>query len=136
MYPNLLKRKRAALEKAGFTKTDSKFTDGLVNMTNETILNVANEILKILNHREWALIVLHEETFNEYQHRILTRVDAEKDKEELQALEVKNKLLKSCHEINERLKQYYRDLYSDDISLISENDKRLKRYSPEAISKR
>ena len=79
------------------------------------------------------MIVSNEQTFYEYQQRLLEPVDAEKDKDLLQALQIKSKLMEDCNNINERLDGYYRKLFGEDEN-VSRSVVKRKRLTPEQIA--
>lgn len=133
-YPNLIKRKDAVFKEVGLRGARA---EELRMMDDEGAVDIVNDLLRLIDDRTWQLIVMHSEAFIEYQHQILTQVISDKSKEHLQALEVKNKLLKSCDEIDERLTNYYHRFYKNDDNLASKSKAaRAKRFSPEALANR
>ncbi len=90
------------------------------------------EYLRDQNNRVWAMIVSNEQTFYEYQKALLSEVTvftSEKDK--LNAISIKTKLMEDSDAISARLEKYYQLLYGDEIV----NSTTVK-YTPEGLAKK
>ncbi len=99
-------------------------------------LDAVVHFLRVSNNRLWTMIVTNEETFYEYATRTMDPVSADdevRDKDILQAANVKTRLLADMHDIDERLSGYYRRLTGDDDKMA--DAVRVKRISPESIAK-
>ncbi len=94
---------------------------------------MVNEFLRKQNNRIWSMIVSNEQTFFEYQTKLLSPVEGERDKDILQALQIKSKIMDDLNTINDRLDSYYMKLYGEDQELLKviKADKRL---TPEFIA--
>ena len=136
-FPNISVRKTQAADLAGFNlETEENYLDNLYNLTGqyaEHFVHCISEYLISQNNRLWSMIVSNEQTFYEYQQRLLEPVDAEKDKDLLQALQIKSKLMEDCNNINERLDGYYRKLFGEDEN-VSRSVVKRKRLTPEQIA--
>lgn len=107
--------------------------DQPVALDDDQVVGAIHAMLRYQGSYEWSLITMNEETFYENQKRILSPVEDDKDKDEITALEKKEKLLQFCDQIHSRLKDYKRAFYMGDEKL-AEKAERL-RFSPEAIAK-
>ena len=96
-------------------------------------VEMVDEFLKKQNNRVWSMIVSNEQTFFEYQTKLLRPVDGDKDKDILQALQIKSKIMDDLNTINERLETYYMKLYGEDDVLLT-TIKADKRLTPEFIA--
>ena len=136
-FPNISVRKTQAADLAGFNlETEENYLDNLYNLTGqyaEHFVHCISEYLISQNNRLWSMIVSNEQTFYEYQQRLREPVEAEKDKELLQALQIKSKLMEDCNNINERLDGYYRKLFGEDEN-VSRSVVKRKRLTPEQIA--
>ena len=78
------------------------------------------------------MIVSNEEVFYEYQSKLLIKTEEDRDKDLLQALQIKSKIMSDMDVINDRLESYYGKLYQGDSELIAHVQ--LKNISPEEIA--
>tara|TARA_R100000458_G_C8268123_1_gene242980 strand:+ start:1038 stop:1634 length:597 start_codon:yes stop_codon:yes gene_type:complete len=133
-FPDLKIRKEEAAQMSGYDLEDDKeLLKGMFFFTNEKLLSMVDEYLKKQNNRIWSMIVSNEQTFFEYQTKLLSPVDGDRDKDVLQALQIKSKIMDDLNTINERLDSYYMKLYGEDETLLLKikSDKRL---TPEFIA--
>jgi hypothetical protein len=143
-YPELSKRKTFAASIAGYDVDD----DSIVELFdfkvkndegelehNEEILELIIKYLKYQNNWVWSLIISNEQAFYEFNKRVLMPVDGQKDKDILQAIDIKTKIMQSQDEISQRLKKYFKELSGGDDDLEDAIVKR-KRLSPESQAKR
>ena len=79
---------------------------------------MVDEFLRKQNNRIWSMIVSNEQTFFEYQTKLLSPVEGERDKDILQALQIKSKIMDDLNTINDRLDSYYMKLYGEDQELL------------------
>jgi hypothetical protein len=120
-FPDMLRRKEQAAILSGFDLEDNRTKDiieGVMSLKNKGVLSMIDEYLRFVNSRTWSMIVSNEETFYEYQSKLLRSVEAERDKDLLQALQIKGKIMEDLDNINERLEKYYLKLYAGDEDLV------------------
>lgn len=120
-FPDMSRRKEQAAILAGFDLEDNSTKDivsDMMSLKNKGVLLMIDEYLRFVNSRTWSMIVSNEETFYEYQSKLLRSVEAERDKDLLQALQIKGKIMEDLDNINERLEKYYLKLYAGDEDLV------------------
>lgn len=141
-YPDLVKRKQFAADMAGYnldkddvtTLFEFKIKNDLDEyVPNEEMLKVIMKYLKYQNNWVWSMIVSNEQAFYEYNMRVMMPVDGARDKDILQAINIKTQIMTSQDEIYQRLQKYYRDLSGGDTQLEEVITKR-KRLRPEEIA--
>ena len=79
------------------------------------------------------MIIANEQAFYEYNMRVMMPVDGTRDKDILQAVEIKTRIMTSQDEIYQRLQRYYRDISGGD-TVLEESVKIRKRIRPEDIA--
>ena len=133
-FPELKIRKEQAAVLSGFSliKDNEKLHD-VFFFLSEQLINMVDEFLRKQNNRIWSMIVSNEQTFFEYQTKLLSPVEGDRDKDILQALQIKSKIMDDLNTINDRLDSYYMKLYGEDQELLKviKADKRL---TPEFIA--
>lgn len=143
-YPDLAKRKEFCAAMAGYDieKEDmGPLFDFRVKTgedtfeTNEEMLSMIVSYLKYQNNYLWAMVVNNEQAFYEFSKRVMVPVEGGKDKDMLQAVDIKNKLMEAQDNIVQRLEKYMRELTGGDDNLAGELGKR-KGVSPESIAVR
>jgi hypothetical protein len=140
-YPELGKRKEFAADLAGYDLMkddvtqlfDFKLKDGDEEEPYEELLELTIKYLKYQNNMVWFMIVSNEQAFFEYNRRVMMPVDGARDKDILQAVEIKTKIMSSMDDIYLRLQKYFRDLSGGDEKLEEILTKR-KRLRPEEIA--
>lgn len=141
-YPDLFKRKEFAADLAGYDlmKDDvtTLFDFKIKNeedeyVPDEDMLKLIIKYLKYQNNWVWSMIVSNEQAFYEYNLRVMSPVDGARDKDILQAINIKTQIMTSQDEIYQRLQKYYRDLSGGDSQLEEVITKR-KRLRPEDIA--
>lgn len=133
-FPDLKIRKEQAAILSGYSLTkDDKFLHDLFFFISEKLVQMVDEFLRKQNNRIWSMIVSNEQTFFEYQTKLLSPVEGDRDKDILQALQIKSKIMDDLNTINDRLDSYYMKLYGEDQELLKviKADKRL---TPEFIA--
>ena len=139
-YPELDKRKQFAASLAGYDM-DTDDVTGLFDfklkvegeeVTYEALLDVIIKYLKYQNNYMWSMIVSNEQAFYEFNKRVMIPVDGQRDKDILQAVDIKNKLMDAQDVIVQRLQKYLRELTGEDDKLEQSITKR-KRLRPENI---
>jgi hypothetical protein len=142
-YPELDKRKQFAASLAGYD-LDTEDVTGLFDfkikvedeeVPHEDLLNLIVKYLKYQNNYVWTMIVGNEQAFYEFNKRVMIPVDGNRDKDILQAVDIKNKLMDAQDNIVQRLQKYFRELTGEDEQLEQAITKR-KRLRPENIDVR
>lgn len=130
-YPDVNKRKDFAAAIAGYdadkdiskienlkTLTENVTTeDGQKVVPYEELLESISTYMTYQNSRLWTMIVTNEQSFYEYQRRIMAEVGGEADKDALSAITIKTKLLEAMDDIHKRLDRYYSELTGGDQDL-------------------
>ncbi len=133
-FPELKIRKEQAAILSGFSliKDNEKLHDVFFFLSDQ-LVDMVDEFLRKQNNRIWSMIVSNEQTFFEYQTKLLSPVEGDRDKDILQALQIKSKIMDDLNTINDRLDSYYMKLYGEDQELLKviKADKRL---TPEFIA--
>ncbi len=136
-YPDLSKRKEFAATLAGFDlmKDDvvSLFEFRLNDEPYEPLLDMITTYLKYQNNWVWSMIVSNEQAFYEYNRRVMMPVEGNRDKDILQAINIKTQIMVSQDDIYQRLQKYYRELSGGDDKL-QESITTRKRLRPEQIA--
>jgi hypothetical protein len=117
-YPELTQRKKECSNLSGLAKHEN-IEEAMIDMVSELFIISIDEFLKHQNNRIWSMIVSNEEVFYEYQSKLLVRTEEERDKDLLQALQIKSKIMNDMDEINKRLEAYYDKLYQGDQELAA-----------------
>ena len=139
-YPELDKRKQFAASMAGYdidTEDVTSLFDFKIKQDDEEVaydelLNLIIKYLKYQNNYVWSMIVSNEQAFYEFNKRVMIPVDGARDKDILQAVDIKNKLMDAQDVIVQRLQKYLRELTGEDEKLEQTITKR-KRLRPENI---
>lgn len=129
MFQAIDQRKKECATFAGFDlKKDEEILNHMFYFTNPRgeededledysfFSDMVIEFLRDQNHRIWAMIVSNEQTFYEYQKALLSEITAfTTDKDKLNAISIKTKLMEDSDAISVRLEKYYQVLYGDEI---------------------
>lgn len=141
LYPDLSKRKDVCADLAGYSPSE---TEPLKTLTIESedgmkpyepLLEMISQYLSYQNSRLWAMIVTNEQSFYEYQRRIMAEIGGDADKDALSAVTLKTKLLEAMDAIHQRLDRYYYELTGGD-KILEEMVAKRRRASPESIAVR
>ena len=133
-FPDLKIRKEQAAILSGYDLVkDNEKLHEMFFFQSSKIIDMVDEFLRKQNNRIWSMIVSNEQTFFEYQKKLLSPVEGDRDKDILQALQIKSKIMDDLNTINDRLDSYYMKLYGEDQELLKiiKADKRL---TPEFIA--
>lgn len=130
-YPELEQRKRECSLLSGLAKMQS-LEEAIMGMSSDLFIISIDGFLKHQNNRVWSMIVSNEEVFYEYQSKLLIKTEEERDKDLLQALQIKSKIMNDMDEINRRLEVYYDKLYQGDHELAAKII--IKNITPEDIA--
>tara|TARA_R100001463_G_scaffold28672_3_gene65641 strand:- start:9439 stop:10071 length:633 start_codon:yes stop_codon:yes gene_type:complete len=119
LYQELQERKVECALLSGYSeKKDKTILEELYNLTDKRACELISSFLKYQNHKSWALLVSNEEVLWQYQQELLNPItDFRQDKEKLQALEIKSKLMNECDSIIKRIEGYEEKIYGDDKKL-------------------
>lgn len=144
--PNIKKRKEASAIHAGFDiEADDIVLQTIYTMEMPGIVDLATAYLfKFCKPRVWTKIVVNEQLFQEYAKRLLQPVNMggdgkgdllikEKEKDELQAYQIKAKLREELDSISVSLDGYYKEMFGGDD--ILEKAQR-KMFTPEEMAMR
>jgi hypothetical protein len=124
--PDVSLRKEECAEMAGIKDVESIF-----DLSHEKILGYINTYLRFQSSKVWAVLAANEEVLWQYQQELLTPiVNFKNDKDKLQALEIKTKLMNECDAIIKRIEAYEDKLFGDNKQ---EKDKIIN-YTPESIA--
>ena len=143
-YPELGKRKNFAASIAGYDLDKDDVTElfdfKIKNEEDEYVpceamLELIMKYLKYQNNWIWSMIISNEQAFYEFNQRVMMPVDGSRDKDILQAVNIKTQIMQSQDDIAQRLKKYFRELSGGDEQLEDSIIKR-KRLSPESQAKR
>lgn len=143
-YPELGKRKNFAASIAGYDLEKDDVTElfdfKIKNEEDEYVpceamLELIMKYLKYQNNWIWSMIISNEQAFYEFNQRVMMPVDGSRDKDILQAVNIKTQIMQSQDDIAQRLKKYFRELSGGDEQLEDAIIKR-KRLSPESQAKR
>jgi hypothetical protein len=133
-FPDLKIRKEQAAILSGYDLVkDNEKLHEMFFFQSSKIIDMVDEFLRKQNNRIWSMIVSNEQTFFEYQKKLLSPVEGDRDKDILQALQIKSKIMDDLNTINDRLDSYYMKLYGEDQELLK-TIKADKRLTPEFIA--
>lgn len=125
--PEIKTRKEEAASIAGLpTKSDDIF-----DLTHPNMLGYVNAYLRYQSSKIWAVLAANEEVLWQYQQELLTPiVNYKNDKDKLQALEIKSKLMGECDAIIKRIDAYEEKLFGDNL----ERKDDVLNFTPESIA--
>ena len=111
-------RKRECAIAAGYdpvaNATEDLETKALYEFVDQDFVLMVVEFIQRINNRIWSMIVSNEQVFYEAHQTLLQQVENTKgDKDKIQAVELKSKLVDLCDKTNDRLETYYRKFYGD-----------------------
>ena len=130
-FPELTQRKKECALLSGLAKAP-ELERAMLDMSSVFFLQAIDDFLKFQNNRIWSMIVSNEEVFYEYQSKLLIKTEEDRDKDLLQALQIKSKIMTDMDEINKRLEGYYDKMYQGDTDLIAKVI--IKNITPEEIA--
>jgi hypothetical protein len=124
---NIQERKEEAAEMAGI-KGDASY---IFDLRDNNILTYINSYLRHQSSKVWSVLAANEEVLWQYQQELLTPIkDFKNDKDKLQALEIKTKLMQECDSIIKRIDAYEDKLFGD----TKEKKSEILNLTPEAIA--
>lgn len=134
-FNNSADRKRAVLKYLDIP-ADSSLAADLTDLSPR-VREALMVLLRLINSRQWTIIVANEEMFYEGIESILKRVslDEDEDKDIQTAIKMKTTILEQLDKINSRLTGLYAQFFTGDDELI-ETFQATEKVSPEIIAKR
>ena len=124
---NIQERKEEAAEMAGL-KGD---LESIFDLRSDNLLVYINMYLRHQSSKVWSILTANEEVLWQYQQELLTPIkDFKNDKDKLQALEIKTKLMQECDAIIKRIESYEDKLFGD----TKEKKKEILNLTPETIA--
>lgn len=130
---NISLRKSEAAKIAGYDELKDEIKP-LFEFTDRELQILVIEFLKDQNDMFWSMIVSNEQTFWEYQNALMQKIISFKDdKQRMDALNVKSKLMDECDVITERVEAYRTKVFGtgEEQSKAKEHT-----FSPEGIALR
>jgi len=133
---NLVRRKEIAAEIAGFDmeKDDAALAVLYEYKYDHIVLTVQNFLKDFVRTMEWAMLVSLEQTFWEFQTRLMKPLEADKDKDLMKAMETKTQLSEDIQNIYDKYKTALSKFYGDEEVLIEAATK-IRRFTPEGVAK-
>lgn len=126
--PDINLRKQECAEIAGLKNGEE---DGIFDLSNDNILVYINSYLRYQSSKVWAILAANEEVLWQYQQELLTPIrDFKNDKDKLQALEIKSKLMGECDAIIKRIESYEDKIFGDN----KEKKEIIRNITPESIA--
>lgn len=134
LFPDMSIRKTECAILSGYDiEKDEKRLSKIFNLEDRDIVEMIFNYLKFQNHKTWAMLTTNEEVLWQYQQELLSPItDFRQDKEKLQALEIKSKLMNESDSIINRIKSYEDKIFGDDKEVQSKLKQA--KTSPESIA--
>ena len=125
--PDINERKKECAEMAGLPKN----SEHIFNLTDDNTLVYVNAYLRHQSSKVWAILAANEDVLWQYQAELFSPIkDFRNDKDKLQALEIKSKLMGECDAIIKRIEAYEDKLFGDNKDKKAE----ILKISPESIA--
>lgn len=125
---DLVERKKEAASMA-----ELKEYQGLFDLSDERLVGLVNKFLRFQNNRLWAILATQEELLWQYQSELLKPINVYKgDKEKLQGLEVKGKLMNDIDTMLRRCETYETTIFGDN----TQGKDKIVSYNPELMAKK
>ena len=125
--PDIVERKQECAMMAGLPKD----SDEIFDLSHDNILKYINVYLRYQSSKLWAILAANEEVLWQYQVELLCPITGFKnDKDKLQALEIKSKLMAECDAIIKRIEAYEDKLFGDN----KDKKKEVLNLTPESIA--
>lgn len=121
-FSDIDERKKECAVLAGYDLQADKARVGrLFDFTDKNITEMTTSFLKYQNNKAWAILQSNEEVLWQYHQELLNPItNFKQDKEKLQALEIKSKLMNECDAIIKRIEMYEDKIFGGDQRLISQ----------------
>lgn len=125
--PDIAERKEECAEMAELKGDNSHIFD----LSDDKVLGYINVYLKHQSSKIWAILAANEEVLWQYQQELLNPiVNFKNDKDKLQALEIKAKMMNECDSIIKRIEAYEDKLFGDN----KEKKDKIINFTPESIA--
>lgn len=125
--PDINERKEECASIAGITSGK----DQIFDLSNEKVVGYINVYLRHQSSKIWAILAANEDVLWQYQQELMKPItDFKNDKDKLQALEIKTKLMNECDAIIKRIESYEEKLFGDNLDKKDE----IINYTPENIA--
>lgn len=133
---NIGQRKNEAALVSGYDlKMDADVLEELFDFTDKDLQLLALQFLVDQNDMYWSMLQSNWQTFWEYQRALNTRIESfNGDKQKMDALNVKSKLMDECDKITERVETYLQKVFGDGEEQVKA--KELKSFTPETMAYR
>jgi hypothetical protein len=126
--PDISLRKQECAEIAGLKDGENS---GIFDLSHDNILAYINSYLRYQSSKVWAILTANEEVLWQYQQELLKPIlDFKNDKDKLQALEIKSKLMAECDAIIKRIESYEDKIFGDN----KEKKDVIRNITPESIA--
>lgn len=125
--PDINERKKECADMAGLPKN----CESIFNLTDDNTLRYVNAYLRHQSSKIWAILAANEDVLWQYQAELFSPItEFRNDKDKLQALEIKSKLMAECDAIIKRIEAYEDKLFGDNKDRKSD----ILKLSPESIA--
>jgi len=126
--PDISLRKQECAEIAGLKDGEDS---GIFDLSHDNILPYINSYLRYQSSKVWAILAANEEVLWQYQQELLNPIrDFKNDRDKLQALEIKSKLMAECDAIIKRIESYEDKIFGDN----KEKKDAIRNITPESIA--
>lgn len=123
---NIQSRKEEASRISGINNADDIF-----DLNEEKMIAYINAYLRFQSSKVWAIMTSNEEVLWQYQQELMKPItDFKNDKDKLQALEIKSKLMSECDSIIKRIESYEDKIFGD----ATDKKDEIINYTPESIA--
>lgn len=131
-YNNLDRRKQEAAQLAGYSQDDPSLK-AYKDFQDQEFSDMVVDFLIYQNNYTWTMLVSNEQTFYEFQKTLLQESSMiRNDKDKINAIASKSKLMEESDKIVERINSYYKQVFVEDK--LIETAKRVAS-SPEEMAK-
>lgn len=125
--PEISERKEECASLAGIKTGKEQIFD----LSHEKIVGYINVYLRYQSSKIWAVLAANEDVLWQYQQELFKPItDFKNDKDKLQALEIKTKLMSECDAIIKRIESYEEKLFGDN----DDKKEEILNYTPENIA--
>jgi hypothetical protein len=113
-YNNLDRRKQEAAHLAGYTQDDPSLKT-YKDFQDQEFSDMVVDFLIYQNNYTWTMLVSNEQTFYEFQKTLLQESSMiRNDKDKINAIASKSKLMEESDKIVERINSYYKQVFVED----------------------
>ena len=121
-FSDIDERKKECAVLAGYDlQGDRRRINKLFDFTDKNLTEMVTQFLKYQNNKAWAILQSNEEVLWQYHQELLNPItNFKQDKEKLQALEIKSKLMNECDAIIKRIEMYEDKIFGGDQRLVAQ----------------